>query len=80
MSGFFSDLFQTFQIGLGTFCILLLAFNFNQRWPRFKWDVTIDKFGFKVYIPIITSVAVAVLLTMLLKVLPTLGIGSTPFQ
>lgn len=70
MTGFVDSIWMTFQILLGTFVILTLAFNFNQSWKRYPWDVTIDKFGFRMYIPIITSLGVAVLLTMLLRILP----------
>lgn len=70
MSGFFAEVWLTFQILLGTFVVLILAFNFNQSWRRYPWDFTIDKFGFRVYVPFITSLALAVLMTILLRILP----------
>jgi len=79
METFLADIWRTFQIGIGTFCILLLAFNFNPSWRRYPWDMSINKMGFRVYIPIISSIGIAVLVTIALKVLPTIGIGSTPF-
>jgi hypothetical protein len=70
MTGFVDSVWMTFQILLGTFIILTLAFNFNSSWKIYPWDISVDRFGFHVYIPVITSLGIAVLLTMLLRVLP----------
>ena len=76
MESFGADLFRTFQILVGTFVILILGYNFNSNWRRFPWDVSVDKFGFHIYIPVITSLFIAVALTIILRVVK---IGASSF-
>ncbi len=79
MDGFLAEIWLTFQILIATFSILILGYNFNARWPRMPWDVSIDRFGFHIYIPIITSLVLSIALTILLRLIHV-GVGTSPIQ
>jgi len=50
---------------LGTvFLVMSLVFNIMPKLPRFPWDVYINKFGFRIYIPVISSLILSVILAL----------------
>lgn len=48
------------------FLVLLFVYNVSEKIPRFPWDFLVDKFGFRVYIPIITAIILTILLSLIL--------------
>ena len=46
------------------FLSLGLLFNLMPRFPRIPGDIYIDKFGFRVYIPWLSSLVISVILTV----------------
>lgn len=63
MEGFVHGLYILFI----TFGALTLIFNFEPTIPRFPWDILMDKFGFRVYIPVTTALVSGIVLVILLK-------------
>lgn len=49
------------------FLLLSLLFNISPAWPRFPWDINIDRPGLKLYLPWATSLIIAIILTFLLN-------------
>ena len=47
--------------------VLGLIFNITPSLPRFPWDINLDKGGLKVYIPIISAIAVTILVSIILN-------------
>ena len=47
------------------FLILTLGFNFMPRLPKIPGDIYVDKFGFRLYIPWLSSIIVSVILTLI---------------
>jgi len=46
------------------FLILGLIFNIMPKIPRIPGDIYIDKFGFKIYIPWLSSIILSAILTL----------------
>lgn len=47
------------------FLLLGLIFNIMPNWPRLPGDIYIDKGGFKIYIPWLSSIILSVILTLI---------------
>ena len=56
---------KTFALTAATILVMGLVWNLNPRLPRFPGDVRLDKFGFTIYIPLISGLAISVILTIL---------------
>lgn len=67
---FFEEIKRSLLILTGVFLVLTLVMNLNPRLPRFPWDMFIDKLGFSVYLPIITSIILTIILSILLNFSP----------
>ncbi|MBI2021751.1 DUF2905 domain-containing protein [Candidatus Daviesbacteria bacterium] len=67
------DIFETIKQGfyllVGVFLVLTLLVNLNPRLPRFPWDILLDRFGFRVYLPVTTAIALTMILTILMQVM-----------
>lgn len=72
---FFEEIKRGFIILIGVFLVLTLVMNLNPRLPRFPWDMFVDKLGFSLYLPIITSIILTILLSMLLNFAPSAAIN-----
>lgn len=57
-----------FYIYVLVLLLMGLMFNLYPRLPRFPWDININK-GIQIYIPIISSIAVAIILSIILNLL-----------
>jgi len=61
------NFFDSLKILVAVFTVITLVTNLDSRMPRFPWDVMIDKFGFRLYLPIITSIFLAIIFTFVLN-------------
>jgi len=59
---------RSFYLFLLVLIILGLVFNINPNLPRFPWDININR-GIKVYIPIISAIAVTIMVTIILNLI-----------
>ncbi len=60
---------KSFYIFILILIILGLVFNLHANLPRFPWDINLDKGGLKVYIPLISAIAVTILVSIILNLL-----------
>lgn len=65
------DILDSLKILVGVFAVLTLVTNLDTKMPRFPWDVLVDKFGFRLYIPIITSIFLSIIFSIIIKQLNT---------
>jgi hypothetical protein len=65
------DIKNGFFIFVGILAALTLIMNMDRRIPRFPWDLFFDRFGFSVYLPVTTSLVLAMLVMVLLSMAPT---------
>lgn len=63
------DINQGFYLFILVLLILGLVFNISPNLPRFPWDINLDKGGLKIYIPLISAVAVTIMLAIILNLL-----------
>ena len=61
------SILKSFQLLVVVFLTLTFIFNIQQGLPRMPWDVYLDKGGFRIHLPFITSIVVAVVLTFILN-------------
>ena len=47
------------------FLVLGLLFNIMPKWPKIPGDIYIDRPGFKLYIPWLSSIVISVILTLI---------------
>lgn len=52
------------------FVLMTLVFNFIRLPFNIPGDIYIDKLGFKVYIPILSTIIISILITILLSMIP----------
>lgn len=64
---FFQQILQGVEVLGAVFLFYTVIANFETRVPRFGWDVTFDKFGFTIYIPITSSLILALMVLILGK-------------
>lgn len=62
------DILFGLKILLVTFVALTLLMNMDPKLPRFPWDMIVDRFGFLIYLPLITSLVVAILLSIAMSI------------
>jgi len=56
---------KIFSLTAVVILLMGLVWNLSPRLPRFPGDLIIDKFGFTIYIPVISGLAISVVLTIL---------------
>lgn len=63
------DVLFGLKILVATFAVLTVLMNMDPKIPRFPWDMIIDRFGFLIYLPLITSLVVAIVISILMTAL-----------
>ena len=58
---------QMFLTFLLIFFGLTILYNISPKWPRFPWDFDLSKVHIYIYLPIITSLILSVVVTILFK-------------
>ncbi|OGE19179.1 hypothetical protein A3J19_01225 [Candidatus Daviesbacteria bacterium RIFCSPLOWO2_02_FULL_41_8] len=59
------DIGKIFSLSAVVFLILGLLFNLMPRLPRIPGDIYLDKLGFRIYIPFISTIVTSVILILL---------------
>jgi hypothetical protein len=63
---FNSGIVRTFAIFIGVFCLLELLSVMYPNFPKYPWDVNLEKIGIRLYIPVISAIFLSVILSILI--------------
>lgn len=56
-----------FYLAALIFLVLSLVANISNNFPHFPWDIYFDKWGISLYLPVISSIIISVVLSLLFK-------------